>query len=58
MVTWSFFNFAVCRDARRRAGSSATADTWFNYLPIIFCRVFPCGRLGWLSVSLSAHRNG
>jgi len=26
VVTWSFFNDAVCRDAARRAGLSATAD--------------------------------
>jgi len=26
MITWLFWNFAVCRDAARRAGSSATAE--------------------------------
>ena len=26
MVTWLFKNFAVCRDAARRAGLSATAE--------------------------------
>jgi len=32
MVTWPFSNFAVCRDAARRAGLSATADPcWFRH---------------------------
>jgi len=30
MVTWLFYNFAVCRDAARRAGSSATVELLFR----------------------------
>jgi len=39
IVSWLFYNFAVCRDAARRAGLSATAELlllWISYLWVDF----------------------
>jgi len=36
MVTWLVWNVAVCRDAARRAGSSATAELLVRYVPYNF----------------------
>jgi len=38
MATWPFLNFTVCRDAARRAGSSATADTSSLVFPVVAIR--------------------
>jgi len=39
MVTWLFWNFAVCRDAARRAGPSATAELLLYIAAVMWCAV-------------------